>query len=356
MPKEKTMITCAFCGISKDVDEFADRAQGKSPYCVDCEQKIFERIEKESGMHPALFACCAAFNVPFMPLIITKDIETSDTKWFFYLDLLGEKGFYERDGKILTFFDGGTNILRLFGRQFDDKTTAHYIELETARIEALQGTSKQRERWGTGEILKGVPMTQEIYDTLDGMYETKAADYKGATLSAQQNDVLIKVCKWNYMIDVLVQKGQYLYAEKLQKMVQAELAAECMRKSDEKPTEALRIDATVDALEKAGLMENGDFLTFDETMQAFYNWCTKKKYNYSLDVCDQMILVMQNAMRANTDMALLTELPDTDYIQDNYGECEPEETETEKKAKEYAGLSPIIAPKRQRGRPKKAVE
>ena len=348
MPRKNEKITCAFCGTMKEPEEYADRIHGKASYCLECEQNIFERIESESGLHLALFACCMSFNVPFLPLIIDKEIESADSKWIYYLNLLDEKGYYEKNDRILTFFDGGTNILKLFGRQLDDKTTAHFIEIETARLNALQGTAEQRAKWGTQDLSNKLPMTREVYDTLDVMYETRAAEYKGTTLSAQQQDVLIKVCKWNYVIDDLMRRGQFGFAEKLQKMVQSELAAECMRKQDEKPVEAMRLDATVVALEQAGLMKEGKFLTYDETMEAIRAWYEKKKYNYSEDVCNQMILVSQNAMRANADMALLTELPEEDMIVDNYGECEPEETELEKAAKQYAGLSPITNPKKQK--------
>lgn len=345
MPRKAENITCAFCGVMKPSDEYADRSHGKSLCCLECESKRFQMIESESGTHVALYACCAAFDVPFLPLIIKKDddkVDKAEDKWLYYLNLLSDKGYFEKDGKILTFFDGGTNMLKLFGRQYEDRTNAHYVEEEIKRLGAIVGKPEQRAKWGTADLMSKTPMTQEIYDALDGMYETRAAEYKGTTLSAQQQDVLIKVCKWNYMIDLLLQKGLYPYAEKLQKMVQSELAAECMRKQDEKPAEAMRLDATVEALEKAGLMENGDFLTYDETRERLCKIYQGKKYDYSIDVCDQMILIMQNAMRANADMALLTELDEDDLVHDNFGECEPKETETEKAAKQYAGLSPIV--------------
>lgn len=343
MPKEsKTKIMCAFCGAYKPLEEFADRAHGKASFCLDCEQKYFDRISKESGLHLALFACCAAFNVPFLPLILNEGIEKSKDKWLFYLKLLKKKNYVEQNGQMLTFFDGGTNILKLFGRKLDDKTTAKYIEAETIRLQAFTGTEKQREMWGTVELLPKLPMEQGIYDELDRMYNAKAGEYKGSTLSAQQQDVIIKVCKWNYMINVLLQRGQYAYAEKLQRMVQSELAAECMRKQDEKPVELMRIDATVDYLEKAGLMEDGQFLTYDEILNVFMKWYRSKKYDYSVDVADQMIFKTQNAARANADLPLWTDLPEEYMITDNFGEFEPEETEIERKAKEFAGLSPIV--------------
>ena len=335
----KNTITCAFCGELKAPAEFADRVHGKATYCKECESAVFERMESECGLHLALFSCCAAFNVPFMPLIIDKSIEDEDDKWQYYLSLLKNKGFEEKDGEKLTFFDGGTNILRMFGRQFDDKKTAAFIEAETQRIAALQGTAEQRARWGVQDLMRNVPMTTMLYNELDEQYEIRASEFKGTTLSAQQQDVIIKVVKWNYMINILVGNGQYPYAEKLQKMVQSELASECMRKTDEKPVEAMRLDATVDALEKAGLMENGDFLTYDELMQAFHDWQHSKKYDYTVDAADQMILVMQNAMRANADLPLLADLDDDDFISDDNGEFAETESEEERKAKEYAGLA-----------------
>ena len=351
MPRKAEMITCAFCGEMKSPDEYADRANGKALCCLECESKRFRNIEVESGTHVALYACCAAFDVPFLPLIVKKDgekIYEAEDKWLYYLNLLSDKGYYEKDGRILTFFDGGTNMLKLFGRQFDDRTNAHYVDLEMQRLGSIVGKPEQRAKWGTADLMNKTPMTQEIYDALDGMYETRAAEYKGTTLSAQQQDVLIKVCKWNYMIDLLLQKGQYPYAEKLQKMVQSELAAECMRKQDEKAAEIMRIDATVDALEKAGLMANGEFLTYDETMEAFREWCGRKKYDYSEDVCNQMILSIQNAMRANADMAMLSDLEENDFVVDTFGECEPEETPEEKAAKQYIGMTPLQNPKKRK--------
>lgn len=348
MPREsgQTKITCAFCGETKTSDFFADRAHGKSPYCYDCENEIFDKIEKECGLHLALYACCAAFNVPFLPLIVDKGITEESEKWLYYLDLLSQKGFEEKDGRILTFFDGGTNILKLFGRQLDDKTTASYIEAETARIKNQQGTAEQRARWGEGQLMSKTPFTTEMYNELDARYSARAAEFKGTTLSTQQQDVLIKVTKWNYMIDLLLQSGLYPYAEKLQRMVQAELASECMRKTDEKPVEAMRLDATIDALEKAGLMADEKFLTYDETMEAFYNWCTKKKYPFSKDAADQMILAMQNAALANADMPVLDDLPEEYRVDDVFGEFEEEETEQERKAKEFAGLAPLSPAKK----------
>ena len=119
-----------------------------------------------------------------------------------------------------------------------------------------------------------------------------------------------------------------------------------MRKTDEKPVEAMRLDATIDALEKAGLMADEKFLTYDETMEAFYKWCTKKKYPFSKDAADQMILAMQNAALANADMPVLDDLPEEYRVDDVYGEFEEEETEQERKAKEFAGLAPLSPAKK----------
>ena len=96
MPRKAENITCAFCGIVKPPEEYADRANGKSLCCLDCESERFRRIEAESGLHLALYACCAAFDVPFLPLIISKDknkIEEAENKWLDMIRRDAEKEF-----------------------------------------------------------------------------------------------------------------------------------------------------------------------------------------------------------------------------------------------------------------------
>lgn len=161
-------------------------------------------------------------------------------------------------------------------------------------------------------------------------------------------DTLIKVCRWNLKIDQYIEAGNIKLAKDLQSMVETALASESMRKKDEKPVEALRVDALIESLESFGLMKDGSFLTYDETVNALRdNLVKSKKYDYSLDVADQIILDILNNMRANEDLELLTELEEQYSAEDQYGEFEEEETEKEIEAKRYAGLTKVsVVPNR----------
>lgn len=312
-------------------------------YCLNCESKHFKKIEEINGTHLALFVCCMAFNVPCEPMIVPADFALEkDDRWQVYLALLFENGKFEKNGRARTFFDGETNIRMIFGRNIDQTDFAKYVDYEQKRLASLIGTPEQRERWGTEPLWRDMPMTAEIYEELDRQYQIRLASYRGMTITPAMDDVLVKVARLNVVMNSLISKGRTKEIGDIQKIVDSLLASEQMRKKDEKPIEALRIDALVDSLEKAGLMENGQFLTYDETVNALRdNFVKSKKYDYSLDVADQSILAILNAMRANADFPQIFDLKDDETVEDEYGEFETEETEREKAAKKYAGLTKI---------------
>ena len=336
MKQERYCIGCR--------NELTDQnSRDGASYCIWCESKHFKKIEEANGTHLALFACCMAFNVPCEPLIVPENFaDEKEDKWQTYLALLYENNKFEKNGVARNFFDGETNIRKIFGRNLDQTDFAKYVDYEQKRLGSLMGTAEQRERWGTEPLWKDVPMTAEIYLELDRQYQMRLASYRGMTITPTMEDVLVKVARLNVVMNLLMSKGRTKEIGDIQKIVDSLLALEQMRKKDEKPVEAMRIDALVDSLEKAGLMENGQFLTYDETVNALRDHFIKsKKYDYSLDVADQTILAVLNTMRANADMPQIFDLNDDETVDDEYGEFEAEETEREKAAKRYVGLTKI---------------
>lgn len=330
---------CRTCGEVLKSDNSYARASGQSYDCAKCEEKKFSRLDKEMGTHLALYAMCIATDTPFFPLILpdAKSLVAIDNKWKWYNDRLKEKGYYEKNDRILGFFDGGTNILKLFGRNLNDKQTAAYIAAEQERIPHSEGTEEQRKRWGVED-----KYTAAEYDELDRMYSSRKASLHGVTITDQMDYTLQEAAKWQLAADKMRRKNNVAGATNALKTVDMLLKSECLRKSDEKPIESLRIDALVNALEDYGLMEDGEFLTYDETVAALRdNLIKSPKYDYSLDVADQVILDIINSMRANADMVALVELPEEYAAEDAYGEFLPEETEREKAAKRYAGLTKV---------------
>ena len=331
---------CARCGAVLSEDNCracARNLSGMSTLCIDCEQARFDELEKMNGACLALYFSCIAFDVPCLPLIPPSDFENCDEKWKVYISALMESDRYYRRGKPATFADGETNMRRIFGKDLTESDFLQYVKAQQAKLASLPGTEAQRKRWGTG-----ANMTTEKYDELDRLYEVRADSYRGQTITPQMDDTLMRVAKWSMAADELVAARNYRAAKDVQTMIDKELASEQMRKKDEKPIENLQLDTLVVELEKHGLMKEGKFLTFEETVEALVkNFIKQPKYRYSLDAADQMIFAMYNTMRENADLFIVNELPESLQIEDEHGEFLPEETENEKEARRYAGLAKL---------------
>lgn len=342
--KKITYGKCSLCGVTLDFNNTYIRQDGRSRRCRSCEEKMYSRLSNECGAHIGLFSMCAATNTPFFPLLLPEVEEFSkvENKWAYYNNLLKEQGYVQKpNGQLYEFFDGATNILQIFGRNLSEKDTANYCFYELERIERLAGTPEQREKWGTQPLCKNFTMTSEVYDDLDAQYEIWEDRYKGLNSPELENNI-IRICKQNMIADFLLRNGNYADAQKVQKMCDDFMASEQMRKKDEKPVEELRLDALVVALESYGAMENKQFKKPDELIKIMRDKSLKsKKYDYSLDACDQMINDYYNNIRLNSDLPIVSELPEDMEVVDEYGEFAPEESEEEKQAKRYANLTPV---------------
>lgn len=337
---DEAKICCFDCGEELTSE---NSIEGGLPYCVRCQRKQYEELRQQNGTSLALYLATSRFNLPLYPLLLPDDFEEEPDKWERYLEILSESGkLFKADGRLATFADGETCLLKIFGREFSQKDFAKYVLTERAKVARLEGTEEQRRMWGVRNLWENVPMTTEIYNELDDMYEARLENYKGVSLSDATQATLRRVCKWTLAQDYLQSKGEVASIDKLQKSIDSAMAAEQLRKKDEKPVEALRPDALVQALENAGLMQNGDLLPYDELLNVLRdNFVKSKKYDYSLDVADQLILDVINSMRANADLVQVAELEEQFAPVDEYGEFEPTETEQEIKNKQYAGLTKV---------------
>lgn len=312
---------------------------GLSHLCINCEQDFYEKLARVEGRYIALFHTCAALNVPCKPIVLegVEDFDRCADPWITYINCLSDKKADRKGKKILTFFDGITNMREIFGKDLTETDFAKYVKSERAKLDKMPGTPEQREKWGVNK-----EWTTEDYNELDRLYEARASSFKGQTLTLQQENALINVAKWSLKQDKFIDKGNLQGAKALLDMIDKTLAAESMRKKDEKPVEHFRPDAWVVALERAGLMADGKFLNLPDTIAAIdKNLLRRHKYNYSLDVLDQSMLKMYNCIRQNADLAAVYDLPTELTVDDELGEFSPEETAEEKKRKKYANLTPI---------------
>lgn len=356
---DKTITTdliCKSCGKKLTENNSYERADGISDFCIDCEEQLYNELAQINGYSLALFFMCIKFNVPLFPLLIPDDFAEenfigANGRWTWYNNTLfeSEKNIKE-DGSIVEFKDGETYLFRIFGRNLTATDFSQFCKYEKERLAKIAGTEKQRAMWGTRRLWQNLDMTNEIYQELDRRYETKMARYKGITMDEMLADTLKKICKLEVAQEYLQSIGDAGSFDKIQRSIDSILASEQLRKKDEKPVESLRLDAMVLALEKAGLMESGELLPYDELVKVLRDFTVKsKKYDYSLDVADQVILDVLNSMRANADEPLLTELEEKYAAVDEYGEFEPEETEREKENKKFAGLTKVQIAKSKRG-------
>jgi len=336
---------CLYCGKEKNIEQFGERPHGTAAVCMECEQEVYDRIAKESGATLALFATCAAFDVPFFPDALPEPSEFSEMqdRWKWYNQEIAER-IYDED-RILGFLDGETNVLRLFARKVGRVDTSTYIAsiaAQKAAEDANPGTKEQRQRWGTGSIYPNIPTTADLYRDLDRRYELYMTRYRG-TNDPQLEQNVITVCKWDVIMQHLTQNGNLAEAKNVQSMKDTLMSSEQMRKKDEKPVEGMRMDALVVAMENAGLMEDKKLLSFPDLVRVFWERFFKsKKYDYSVDAADHMLYDIWNTMRQDADQSIDTVLPGSLELKDELGEFEPEKTENEKRVEAYAKLTPVM--------------
>lgn len=340
---KKTELVCQRCGVELTPQNSRPVAEeysitGVSHWCIDCEQEYYERLAAKEGKSFALFHCCAAFNVPCKPTVFKNaDYEQHQKLWIYYLDCLEEQGEDVKDDKVLSFFDGETSIRRVFGKDVDQQDFITYIIAENAK---RMPTLAQRQRWGTERIWEGMEMNAAVYDALDREYESRKSSFAGQTLTLQQENTLQLVAKNMVIYNYCMRHQQVGHAEKVLKMVDSALASEQMRKKDEKPLEGYELMSQVVALEKAGVMEDGQFLPIDKLQEVLFNRFIKgRKFDYTLDACDGMIEAIYKAMRQNADLFIPDELPEELDIEDNFGEFAEEESEEEKERKKFTGFT-----------------
>lgn len=344
--KQEFVWRCHKCGqiLSEDnCRPCADSQSGLSFMCISCESEMFNRLAKTEGRYIGLFHTCVALDIPVKPIVLDGiDFDSVDEPFMTYINALSESGQDIKRGKVLGFADGVTSLSNLFGNDLSHKDFAERIRREKEKIAKQVGTEEQREKFGVLPIYKGLAMSNELYDELDRLYSIRESAYKGQDLTSQQMATLIKVAKNDAIYDHLMRTGLAKLATDIQKSTSQLLADENMRPKDKKPVEELRLDALVLALEEAGLMENGDLLTYDELIEVMRDRFVKsKKYNQSLDVADQMMLDVINSMRQNADLPPIQDLPEEFAPVDEYGEFESEETEREKENKRFLGITKV---------------
>lgn len=204
------------------------------------------------------------------------------------------------------------------------------------------GTAEQRMAWGVGD--EEHPYTARDYTRLDDIFTAYTARLvSGGGYDEQQEDTLRLCSVLKLKMEKSLAKNDIDTAQKLQRMIQINLESESLRKKDEKPLEDLRIDSIVDALEKAGLLQDGKILPLPDLQKALLERLgalggkPSHKFPYTLDAADQMIQIVINTMRANDGLPEYTDFTDNMTFDENVG-CEFADEPNQDELAAYEGM------------------
>lgn len=345
MAGAKKKNKCLVCGddLTEQNSFYAETESGLSPYCTKCQQSYFERLQGTNGTHLALYFCCIKYDVPCNPLLLPENVnsedflqsdDAKDGVWIYYLRQIEQTKLYEEGAETPNFFDGVTNILRIFGKNFTERDFAKFVQYEQEMIDSLEGTERQRERWGDS-------YSQEEYNELDRLYRSLMESYKGWSLNPRQENTLIKVAVLDLKYSNLVDNDKLKDAKEVAALRKMLLEADGLLAKDAKQTEQMKVDSLVKALENNGLMQEGKLLTFDETIDVITKKLKAKKYPMTVDAVHKMIFTYVNAFRANADEEMLTALPNDMNLEDCKSEFESRPSEEEIAKIRYAGLTAV---------------
>lgn len=340
---------CVSCGrtlnkyIGREAPEEWYAATGFTHYCLDCQEFYYDALAEKTGEALAYFYCCIAFNVPFEIEAVPRD-ENLKSPWIEYLDQLRRNTKSRGEEELRGFLEGITDITKVFGADLDGGEFGKVLSLEALGRAKKPGTAKQREKWGPGPSKK--PYTAKDYQELDRIYRALSADLTAQGGLSDKQEYILKDCttleieKQNY-----IEAGMIDKAQKINNMIQTNLASENLRKKDEKPIEDIRIDSIVEALEKKGYMKNGKLLSYEKLLEKLRG--DTPIYPYTKDAADQMLLYIINTSKANDGLPELSTLPDEYRIKDEHGEFAALPSQKEKEAYEKLGI--IRMPEVKRG-------
>lgn len=248
---------------------------------VEKSEKItFERLVNQIGYELAIFVFCAYNDVQYDPAIESKD-------WSDYLEQVKR------------------NVMKGTSPLFSEGTTDIRKAIETE----MNDEERWLNVWGVGD--ENNPYDEKDYQRLDSLYLTYSDRLmKSGGMDAQQEDIIRSCCRMRLIADratAKADKENIDIASKLNKMIQDNLSSENLRKKDEKPIEAIKLDGIVDAMRKKYGV--GVELTHEQAVEICSKWLIGHKYPMTRDAAEEMLLSIINCTRQNNDEPELGRLP-----------------------------------------------
>ena len=272
----------------------------------DTEQARFLAIRDAAGSDAALYVMCAYHNIAYDP-------DVNAQTW---------EGYFRKVGQNVS-------------RKFEDGC----VDPEVAKHKGRADQERWERVWGIGS--PDAPYTKADYRRMDEIFDTMTARRRAAGgFDDQQEDVFRFCARTAHQRDKLMalgDKDSINSAQKLDKMIQDNLAAENLRKRDEAPTQTARVDGIVEAMQKK--YGKDITMTYEDFMEVFAEWISKQgRYSITQDAAEHAILAIINNTRLNSDMPQLTQMPEDVFLDEVSHEFTPS---AERKERETYGYLQI---------------
>ena len=342
MPEIETdvEVRCVRCGCELDVET----GQLASPewygdtrfvhYCKKCQREQFAEYAYLVSPYMAFFLCCAAYNIPFIPECVPEMGRIfDDFSWEIYLKNIEDADKATRvDGEPASFSDGVTDVKALFGI---DKRTKINGDITSASLEkGIIGSKRQRHDWGEHQ-----DWTQKTYDEADRLYSIQSKQYEASGITPETEFNIREICKLLLIYQRQCDDGNIKDAKQTYDVISKMKADNLMRKRDEAPVAAVKVDSVVAALERSGWAKNGKLLPYDKQLELIRK--VHPVYPRGKDIVDQILLAIYNAYRRNCGMSETDTLPVEMQFETKQGEFQSSIPEEDKKLIESLGLPPI---------------
>lgn len=303
-------------------------------YCKKCQREQFSEFAFLVSPYMAFFLCCAAYNIPFIPeLVPNMEQVFDDYSWDVYLKNIdaAEKGT-RIDGEPCAFSDGITDVEKLFGITQKVKLNREIVS-DNLQYEKA-GTKRQRRDWGERD-----DWTNADYNELDRLYSIQSKSYEANGIDAEMEFNIREICKLLLVYSKQCAAGEIKEAKQTYDVISKMKADNLMRKRDEAPVAAVKIDTLVAALERNGYAKNGKLLPYDQLLPILR--ADHPVYPMGKDIIDQILLAIWNAYRRNSGMSETDTLPVEMQIDPQQGEFQEGSTDAEKRLIESLELPPM---------------
>lgn len=303
-------------------------------YCKKCQREQFTEFAYLISPYMAFYVCCAAYNIPFIPECVPEMGRVFDGfSWDVYLRNIDDADKSTRvDGEPCAFSDGVTDVEKLFGisvkTKINDEVTSEMLQSDS------HGTKTQQKNWGVR-----ADYSKEDYNELDRLYAIQSKSYEANGIDAEMEFNIREICKLLLVYSKQCAAGEIKEAKQTYDVISKMKADNLMRKKDEAPIAAAKIDTMMAALERNGYAKDGKLLPYDKLLQLIRE--DHPVYPMGKDIIDQILLAIWNAYRRNCALSETDTLPIEMQIDPKLGEFQEGSTDTEKKLIESLELPPM---------------